>query len=324
VADLLARYRPSIERAVQDALPEDGPAAELLGYPLGLVEADGSIGPGIGGKLLRPSLTCFACEAAGGEPASALPLAVALELVHNFSLVHDDIQDGDPLRRGRPTVWQAFGVPQAINTGDAMLVVALETALGAALDGEQRLSCLAALLRGTRIMIEGQVMDLELQKAERGEPEAYLEMAHRKTGALIGCALELGARAAGRSELAAPHRRLGECLGLAFQIRDDILGVWGDPEQTGKPAATGSAGGQHTLPWVLATGARPEIAARLGEASPAEFRAALEEVGARQATERILAQSLEEAGQHLHGLPWPAWARAAIEDLMHYLACREA
>lgn len=323
MADLLTRYRPSIERALQEALPKDGPAAVLLGYPLGVVEADGSIGSGIGGKLLRPSLTCFACEALGGDPASALPLGVALELVHNFSLIHDDIQDGDPLRRGRSTVWQAFGVPQAINAGDAMLVVALETALGAALSEEQRLNSLAALLRGTRTMIEGQVMDLKLQNADRGEPETYLEMARRKTGALIGCALELGARAAGRGELSEPHLRFGESLGLAFQIRDDILGVWGDPERTGKPAASGSAGGQHTLPWVLATREHPEIAARLVEASPAEFRAALEEVGARQATDRILVRSLEDAARCLEALPWQPWARAAIEELMHYLARRE-
>ncbi|HIP99423.1 TPA: polyprenyl synthetase family protein, partial [Candidatus Bipolaricaulota bacterium] len=229
-ARILSRYRSEIVAALTRTLAGEGALFRLLRYPMGLEEPDGTPGPGIGGKLLRPALVCFSCEALAGEVEKALPLACALELVHNFSLVHDDIQDEDELRRGRPTAWKAFGIAQAINAGDGLLVLALRTALEAedGLPPETVLAAHQALLAATFRMIEGQVLDLSLEGRNAGVTE-YLRMAREKTGALLGCALELGGIAAGKEALRAKLRELGETLGLAFQIRDDILGIWGDP-----------------------------------------------------------------------------------------------
>jgi geranylgeranyl diphosphate synthase type I len=270
-AMILERYRTLIAEGLTRVAGLDGPLGLLVRYPLGLSEADGRPGPGIGGKLLRPSLVLFSCEALGGKPEKALPLACALELIHNFSLVHDDIQDGDEFRRGRPTAWKVFGLGQAINSGDALLVLALDTALSADLPDETKVLAQKALLSATLRMIEGQVLDLSAE----GKPlsvEGYLEMARRKTGALLGCALELGALAGGRPDLRELSLALGEELGLAFQIRDDILGIWGDPGENGKARGKRSSPKKAVFPC--------ELCAREGSrAFPPPFRAGKEHGG---------------------------------------------
>jgi len=311
---------------LQGILKEEGPLSRLLRYPLGLEEADGAPGPGIGGKLLRPSLVCFSCEALGGEPERALPLACALELIHNFSLVHDDIQDGDELRRGRPTTWKAFGAAQAINAGDGLLVLALRIALQAQAPPEVVLAAQGALLSATFRMIEGQALDLSLEGAWDVGVERYLYMAKRKTGALLGCALELGALAAGRPELLPAHRKLGEVLGLAFQIRDDFLGIWGDPAVTGKPVGSDLARGKRSWPVAFALERDPALA-RLLSREPVPVEEALERLsalGAREAAEAAARGYAEEALQAAQGLPWTNEAKDMFKELLDFLLEREA
>ena len=189
------------------------------------------------GKLLRPSLCLWAALASGGEIGDAMPGALAVEWIHNFTLVHDDVQDGDRLRRHRPTVWAVWGEHQAINAGDAMCAQAFALLSGPGPHEERRLRCVSLLAGAVQRVVEGQCLDL----AHEGNPElatsAYLRMARLKTGALLGASLAIGAVLAGAGgTLAGALGRAGETLGLAFQVRDDWLGVWGDPAVTGKPA----------------------------------------------------------------------------------------
>ncbi|MFH1609559.1 MAG: polyprenyl synthetase family protein [Candidatus Bipolaricaulota bacterium] len=319
--DILSRYRDGVAQALAAALPEDGPLARLVRYPFGLSEADGRPGPGIGGKLLRPALTCFACEALEGEVEAAVPLAAAVELVHVFSLVHDDIQDGDRLRRGRPAAWVALGLPQAINAGDGLLALALRTVCAAGLPPEALVSAQQILVEATLAMIEGQALDLAME----GQPvgvDAYLDMARRKAGALLGGALALGAIAAGRADLAAGHLRTGEALGVAFQVRDDWLGLWGEPDRVGKPVGADLARGKRSFPIVWALERDPSLGEFLSEGEPAEALRRLVSLGTAEATgaaaERLLARAREMAW----ALPWHPWAHAAFDELCAGLAAR--
>jgi len=327
IPEMLEKYRELIVARLERALEDEGPLREMFAYHMGLREADGGPGPGIGGKLLRPSLACFSCEALGGEVEAALPLAVSLELVHNFSLIHDDIQDKDELRRGRPTVWKVYGVEQAINAGDGMLVLALRRALDAeALPAARRLAALEALLSATYHMIEGQVLDLSLEGKAAGV-ERYLEVARKKTGALLGCALELGGIAADAPEdLRLKLRELGEVLGLAFQIRDDWIGIWGDPALTGKPVGGDLLRRKRSFPVAYAL-ERDRSLTELLSRDPLPLKEALarlEAIGAREATEKEARKYTEKAAEIAAGLPWNAWARDAFRELLSFLAEREA
>ena len=325
-ARILSRYRSEIVAALTRTLAGEGALFRLLRYPMGLEEPDGTPGPGIGGKLLRPALVCFSCEALAGEVEKALPLACALELVHNFSLVHDDIQDEDELRRGRPTAWKAFGIAQAINAGDGLLVLALRTALEAedGLPPETVLAAHQALLAATFRMIEGQVLDLSLEGRNAGVTE-YLRMAREKTGALLGCALELGGIAAGKEALRAKLRELGETLGLAFQIRDDILGIWGDPGITGKPVGSDLSRGKRSWPLAYALDRDPTLAELLSR-TPVPVEEVLDgftSLGVREEAETEARKYAEEARERARGLPWSGEARAMFEELLTFLTERE-
>ncbi len=325
MSDILRAYREAIVQELQSVIPVKGPLAPLTRYPLGLADAHGGPGPGVGGKLLRPSLACLACKALGEPLLGVLPLAAALELVHVFSLVHDDIQDGDELRRGHATAWKAFGTAQAINAGDALLVLALRTARRAPLAESLVHEALEALLEGTQRMIEGQVIDISLQERGGGTGE-YLEMARLKTGALLGCSLQLGALAAGRGDLAAAHRRAGEELGLAFQIQDDILGLWGDSRVTGKPVGTDLEEGKRTYPLALACEEDPQLARHWRQA-PAPMERVLrrlEELNIRSRCQHEVERRLERAREELDPLPWQGDCRRAFAELTGALAAREA
>jgi geranylgeranyl diphosphate synthase type I len=318
---VLERYRAEIVAALGAVVPDQGILRRLVGYPLGAVETDGGPGPGIGGKLLRPSLVCFGCEALGGEPERALPLAAAIELVHTFSLVHDDIVDGDRVRRGRPTTWVALGEHQAIHAGDGLLALAFRTAASARLPGDGVARSVSALAAATLAMVEGQALDLELEGKLAGT-KVYLEMAHAKTGALLGCALELGALAAGRPDLALPHREVGEVLGLAFQVRDDWLGLWGDPGEFGKAVGADLARGKRSFPIAWALERDPGLDALIRDRAFAEAWDHLADLGAKEATAERAEELLAQAEARAAVLPWPSWAKASFGDLCRGLAAR--
>jgi geranylgeranyl diphosphate synthase, type I len=236
--------------------PTSGRFAGLLSYPLGWVDPElrPVDPPAPAGKRLRPAVCLLACEAVCGDYRPALAAAAAVELIHNFSLVHDDIQDESPLRRGRPTVWARWQTAHAINVGDSLFALAQLALLEAAPDRSEMLVEAARQLNLTCLrLVEGQSLDLDLQSAGSASLKDYQTMVAGKTAALLEAAAWLGARFGGADEDRA--RRLaafGHHLGLAFQFQDDLLGVWGDPSLTGKPADTDLRARKQALPVVLA------------------------------------------------------------------------
>lgn len=257
---VLERYRQALEEELRLLLSESAvgelPLYSMLRYHLGWADAEGRPVEAGTGKALRPALCLLACEAVGGNWRRALPAAAALELVHNFSLIHDDIQDGDRQRRHRPTVWALWGKSQAINAGDAMrevsdLAILREAELG--VEAPRVLEAARLLDQATLEMIEGQYLDLSYESRPDVTVSDYLAMIAKKTGALIRCAVELGALVGGApSRQSAALACAGEELGLVFQIRDDVLGVWGRAESTGKPEANDIRRRKRALPAVHA------------------------------------------------------------------------
>jgi geranylgeranyl diphosphate synthase type I len=193
------------------------------------------------GKLLRPQLTLLACRVAGGDPQRALPLAAGIQLIHDFSLIHDDIEDNSDTRRGRPTVWKLWGLAQGINTGDGMFVVAhlaLHQLSQAGAPADVTLEVLKRFDQTILTICEGQFLDLSFEGNLAINEADYLAMISRKTAALTAAASGLGAIVGGANAATAKALfEYGENLGLTFQIQDDVLGIWGDPELTGKPFA---------------------------------------------------------------------------------------
>lgn len=213
----------------------------MLHYHLGWTDVRGNTVVSDAGKRLRPLLCLWTCEAVGSNWRDALPAAAAVELIHNFSLIHDDIQDDSDARRGRPTVWKVWGIPHGINAGDAMFVMA-QQAINE-IPTNVSLSSYVAIQRVFNSAIlkltQGQYLDLSYERADQVTLDQYFEMVHGKTAALIAAACEIGARI-GSTDIQL-HRTLanyGEHLGVAFQIADDVLGLWGDPEVTGKSVRT--------------------------------------------------------------------------------------
>lgn len=247
IASVLERYRTQIEQGMRNAVTNAAqttpraPATEALlstlygqiNYHLGWVDAEFRPSAGNPGKLLRPTLTLLAAELTGGEQAvaRALPIAVAVELIHNFSLIHDDIEDGDEVRRHRETLWRRWGQPLAINTGDALFSLARRQALTLTrhgVDAALTLRLAERLDSACLELCEGQHLDMLFESRRDVTVEMYLSMIARKTAALMQVATELGARVGAPDDEALGEHlgAYGAALGLAFQIRDDLLGIW--------------------------------------------------------------------------------------------------
>lgn len=239
----------------------DGPAPLLAGmgrYHLGWIDQqfearpDGQIDKG---KRVRPLIAMLCCAAAGGRPEDAAPLAAAIELLHNFTLVHDDIQDQSPTRRHRATVWSLWGTAQAINAGDALFAaahLALFRLRGTGASAELVLELSEAFNRMTIDIVAGQVMDLSFESRGVIAPSEYLQMIAGKTAAIVRYAAWAGALLGGADATSAEKfGTFGEALGLGFQVQDDLLGVWGSATQTGKAAADDIRRKKQSLPIVL-------------------------------------------------------------------------
>jgi geranylgeranyl diphosphate synthase, type I len=246
---VIARHRETVEAALREALALDGsPLTGPARYVMGWQAADGTPMES-GGKRIRPALTIVAAEIFGGTASQALPGAVAVELIHNFSLVHDEIQDQDDVRHGRPTAYTVWGPGQAINLGDFMYGRALQALTRGAGDVSRRMAALDVLLRAIEGMIGGQWRDIAFEEREHVSVEEYLGMVEGKTGVLLGAALEMGAILGGApADQSALMGRWGTRLGLAFQAIDDYLGIWGDEALTGKTTTGDIARKKKTLP----------------------------------------------------------------------------
>jgi geranylgeranyl diphosphate synthase type I len=243
-----AVVQPALRLCIEGLAPE---LRQVIAYHLGFADRDGRPASGDGGKAVRPALAFLSAQAVGAPPDTALPGAVAVELVHNFSLLHDDVMDRDLERRHRPTAWALFGVGQAIVTGDALLVLAHELLLEQPSSERERAS--VALTRATARMIRGQAEDLAFESRLDVSVEECLRMSEHKTGALLGYASSVGAILAGAEQpVVGALEEYGVHLGLAFQAVDDLLGIWGRPEATGKPVAGDVRAHKKTLPVVAA------------------------------------------------------------------------
>jgi len=258
--NVFERYLPLIEAELRETLALRHPQLTsfygMMQYHLGWVDEGFVPTKGGAGKRLRPILCLLTCQAAGGDPDQALPVAAAIELVHNFSLVHDDIEDKSPLRHHRSTVWKAWGEPQAINVGDGLFALAhlaMQRLADRGVPPRRVLAAFEILDQACLALTEGQHLDLSFESRLDVNVEQYLSMIRGKTAALFSAAAQLGALVAGSDpESIARYRSFGENLGLAFQIVDDILGLWGDSQVTGKPEANDIRQRTKTLPIVWA------------------------------------------------------------------------
>ncbi len=251
------------------------------------------------GKRLRPQLLLRTAVAEGGSVDCSLDAAVAIEILHNYSLIHDDIEDGDEIRHGRTTIWKRFGEAHGINVGDALCAISYLTLLHekAVVPSNRVVEMLRVLHDANLHMCEGQGLDISFEQATAVPMTSYMEMIGGKTGALFAASCELGALAAGSDiERAAAFAAFGRAYGQAFQIRDDVLGTWGSPGVTGKPSGADIARRKWSFPVVWALETAPsedrEIVARaygrtgrLTEDGVAHVIGALERLGARSAAD---------------------------------------
>lgn len=258
---------PAIEQEMQDVLAFRGVQPTLfygmMHYHMGWVDEQMQPAQVKSGKRIRPLLTLFACQSAGGNWQQALPAAAAVELLHNFSLIHDDIEDASPTRRGRLTLWKIWGIEQAINSGDSMFAIA-HLALNRLADrGVNPGIVVQALRRFDETCVhltQGQHADMGFEKRDRVSVDEYIEMITGKTAVLLEHCCELGALVAGRDAETVHHfAQFGRHLGLAFQVIDDILGIWGDEAKIGKSAATDILTKKKTLPVLYGLAHSPEL-----------------------------------------------------------------
>ncbi|MFJ2606073.1 family 2 encapsulin nanocompartment cargo protein polyprenyl transferase [Streptomyces sp. NPDC091279] len=268
-ADILERCRALVDPAMRAAVDTLPPSMRRVArYHFGWEHADGSPAEGNAGKAIRPALVLTAAAALGGPEARerAVRAAAAVELIHNFTLLHDDVMDRDVTRRHRPTAWTVFGTSDAILAGDALQALALRL-----LAEDPHPASAQAAVRLADCVIElcaGQHADTAMETRHPGEVslDEVLTMAEAKTGALLGCACALGALYAGADqEDVEALDAFGREAGLAFQLIDDVIGIWGDPQRTGKPAGADLTARKKSLPVVAALTSGTPAAVELAE-----------------------------------------------------------
>ena len=324
--------RELFDRAMRAAVERLDPRMRrVAAYHFGWIDADGSPTTA-GGKALRPALALLSGRAAGATAAETLPAAVAVELVHAFSLLHDDIMDGDRMRRHRPTAWTVFGVPDSILAGDALLALAEEVLLDLDTPGSQRAALRIA--EATRKLIAGQALDLGFERRQDVTLNECQVMSMGKTAALFACSCEIGAVLHGGPEpLTRALAGFGSDLGLAFQLVDDLLGIWGAPEVTGKPVLNDLRSRKKSLPVTAALGAGTAAAARLAallaqsaplsEEQLVETAGLIEEAGGRAWAETTADRRIASAEARLAEADMPAEVREEFLDIARYVTARD-
>lgn len=333
VPDVLERTAALVQPTLRAAVARlSAGLAVPAGYHFGWVDAAGQpLAPGRHGKGVRPTLAVLSAQAVGAAAEVALPGAVAVELIHNFSLVHDDIVDDDAERRHRPTMWKVFGVGDAIIVGDALMGLAMEVLLEEPTASRSRAA--ADLTRATMAMIAGQYMDMSFNPRDGVDMEQCWEMVSQKTGALLAHASAVGAILADAPRDAIEAlRRFGMELGLGFQALDDLLGIWGDPSVTGKPAGNDLRERKMSIPVTVAlcsgTEAGRELASlyardHLDETDIARAANLVEKAGGRAATAAAAKKRLQRAVEAISSAdlePEPAGELVAIA---HFVVDRD-
>ena len=304
----------------------------VVEYHWGWIDEYGAPTDDRGGKALRPTLAVLSAEAVGAETEVALAGAAAMELVHDFTLLHDDVMDDDHERRGRPAAWTCFGIGPAICAGDALILLAQQILLGDS--SNHRGEALSALLGATQTVIAGQALDLSFEGRVDISVEDYLCMSGKKTGALLGCSASIGAILAGGSEEQIEALcEFGEALGLAFQAVDDWLGIWGDPVRVGKPRASDLRQRKASLPIVMAMASDQAAGRALREwmqskevvDEEAINRGVdwLDSLGTERATIALARRELDRALQSLEKMALVPDAKVELVDLASFVVERE-
>ncbi len=330
-----------LEQEIQACLPQNPEVKDfhtMMRYPFGWVDERLQPASAPAGKRLRPTLCLLCCQAAGGDYHTALPAAAAVEIIHNFSLVHDDVQDRSVERRHRPSVYALWGDAQAINLGDAMFTQGRRALLRLIDRGVPAVTVLAAVdaLDATCLALtEGQYLDMDFESRTQVSEEEYYSMIRRKTGALLACSAQLGPLVAtGDAGLADGYHRFGLELGVAFQVQDDILGIWGDPNVTGKPAADDILSRKKTLPVLFARRSAMESDRELLKAyykpyasqqppSVREVIVAMERAGAREYAEETARRWCQQALATLESVQPAEPAASTLRSLVTSLLGRE-
>ena len=338
---MFSRYKNSVEQELNRVVPtaHNSETYRLLRYHLGWVDQQGTpMDTSVSqGKALRPTLCLFACEALASEYSRALPAAAALELIHNFSLIHDDIQDQDMERRHQPTVWHLWGIPKAIWSGNAMQCTGDLSLLDVARANVPAVTAIQVsdiLTESYLEMIQGQCMDLDFESRTDIKSDEYLYMIACKTGALIRSALQIGALLATEDPATVKaFTEFGNHLGQAFQVRDDYLGIWGDQATLGKATGNDIRRRKKSYPVVFAleraSGQAMEDLLRiyrqeeLEEDDVQRVMAVLDEVGSQEQAQRVTEAAAGRALAALKPVSLPQWAQTEAENLVDFLARRE-
>jgi len=283
-----------------------------------------------GGKFMRAGLVLLSAAACGADERVAIDGAIAIELVHNFSLIHDDIIDGDLERRHHPTMWARHGTSHAIIAGDALATVAFQVLLE--VPTVERASAASLLADATQAMIAGQALDMAFEHRATATLDECLEMVSGKTAALLRCAACLGAVLCGASDSTISSLwEFGHHLGIAFQAVDDLLGIWGEPDVTGKPVGNDLRHHKKTLPICIAMSQGVEelsdftsdAGRNLTDHDLEQLSDLLERCGARQATVDLAERHLRDALAALNRVPLEAAPRAQLGAIANYVLARD-
>lgn len=301
LAEYTRNFLPEIEHQIKLVLEsaridEDDSLYQMLGYHLGWFGPDA--GAKAQGKRIRPLILLLVTETVSGDYRNALPAAASVEILHNFSLIHDDIEDNSDQRRGRDTLWRIHDVPLALNAGDAMFSLAFLALdnLANAHPPEIQLKANQMLSATCLALTKGQHMDISFETQLQVETTEYLRMIRGKTAALLAASMQLGALLGGAtSQLQRNFNQLGTNVGLAFQVHDDILGIWGDAASTGKSAASDLITRKKSLPILYGL----EQKGRFSEMWEAEITAEnVPQLAAQLETEGALAYAQQKAAEY--------------------------
>ncbi len=334
---IFQKYREEITTEMETVINEhESPLCEMMRYHLGWVDEQGHPAQAATGKMMRPTLCLLACEAAGEGYRAALPAAAAVELLHNYSLIHDDVQDDDRERHHRPTVWAIWGKPQAINAGTTMRILASEALFRLERQGigpEKLIAASRLLDLCTLKLLEGQYLDISFEDRLDVTIGDYLQMVRGKTAALIACSLELGGMVSCAPEqtIQALHE-FGINLGLAFQMTDDFLGIWGAPDTTGKPNGSDIRRKKKSYPVVYAlertNGNGHHELERIYRQEAIEDQDVdrvleiFDHAGVEQHTQQAARAYLDYARQALNSTNLTAWGRENFDAVVAFLSDR--
>lgn len=328
---VIQSYQERLEAELRGVVgAEDLPLYDMLRYHMGWQDEYGRPSRQRAGKFVRPAVCLLSCEAVGGDARQMLPAAAALELVHNFSLIHDDIEDNDSMRHNRLTVWKLWGQAQGINAGDAMFALACLALLGLKEKGVRDgkiIHCAKMLSETCLRLCEGQCLDISYENRLDITIEEYIGMIARKTAALLATSSSLGAFLGTEDEkLVACFSEFGKELGLAFQIHDDILGIWGVEERTGKSKSSDISKRKKTLPVLYGlreggSAVKEELARLYSRTSIegediASIAKILDEIGARGYAQALAQKHYEQSLAQLETSGLPAWQLTLLKQLV--------